>query len=123
MWQWILAVPALGLEALILAAASALIPLAVRGSDLTIAMFAGAVISATLVAASASSALPLVLSGWVVYIALTVMSRRRPQESAQRRRLGTLLALTRTAFTDRLKAAGGPRRPRPRQRIPATGAR
>ena len=66
------------LEALILAAAAALIPLAARGSDLTIAMFAGAVLAATLVAAPTSSALPLVLSGWAIYIALTLMSRKRP---------------------------------------------
>ena len=71
--------PALGLEALILAAAAALIPLAVRGSDLTIAMFAGAVLAATLVAAPTSSALPLVLTGWAIYLALTLMSRKRPQ--------------------------------------------
>ena len=64
---------------MILAAAAALIPLAVRGSDLTIAMFAGAVLAATLVAAPTSSALPLVLSGWAIYIALTLMSRKRPQ--------------------------------------------
>ena len=50
-WQWVLGVPALGLEALILAVVAACIPLAVRGSDLTIAMFAGAVLTATLVAA------------------------------------------------------------------------
>ena len=66
-WQWVLGMPALGLEALILAAAAALIPLAVRGSDLTIAMFAGAVLAATLVAAPTSSAVPLVLSGWAIY--------------------------------------------------------
>src|SRR5262245_56483469 len=126
-WEWLLGVPALGLEALILAAAAALIPLAVRGSDLTIAMFAGAVLAATLVAAPTSSALPLVLSGWATYLALTVMSRRRPQESAERHRFRALLSLTRTGFADRLKAVGGQRRPRPksrpRQRIPAAGAR
>jgi hypothetical protein len=122
-WGWLMSVPALGLEALILAAAAALIPLAVRGSDLTIALFAGAVLSATLAAAPASSALPLVLSGWAIYLTLTVMSRRRPQEAGERRTLGTVLKLTRTGFTARLKAVGGQRRPRPRQRIPAAGAR
>ena len=126
-WGWLVSVPALGLEALILATAAALIPVAVRGSDLTIAMFAGAVIAATLVAAPASSALPLVLSGWTIYLALTVMSRRRPQESVERHRFGALRSLTRAAFTDRLKAVGGQGRPRartrPRQRIPAAGAR
>jgi len=127
LWQWVLGAPALGLEALILAVVAACIPLAVRRSDLTIAMFAGAVLTATLVAAPTSSAAPLVLSGWAIYLALTVMSRRRPQESADRRRFGAVLSLTRTAFADRLKAVGGPRRPRPksrpRQRIPAAGAR
>jgi eukaryotic-like serine/threonine-protein kinase len=124
-WQWILAVPALGVEAVILAAAAALIPLAVRGSDLTIAMFAGAVLSATLVAAPASSALPLVLSGWAIYAAVTVRSRRRPQEAVDRHRFRALRSLTRKTFGDRLKAVGGQRRPRPRQRqrIPAAGAR
>ena len=89
-WQWLLGMPALGLEALILAAAAALIPLAVRGSDLTIAMFAGAVLAATLVAAPTSSALPLVLSGWAIYIALTLMSRKRPQVESEGRTIGTV---------------------------------
>jgi eukaryotic-like serine/threonine-protein kinase len=122
-WGWLLSVPALGLEALILAAAAALVPVAVRGSDLTIALFAGAVLSATLAAAPASSALPLVLSGWAIYLTLTVMSRRRPQQAGERRTLGTVLKLTRTGFTARLKAVGGQRRPQARQRIPAAGAR
>jgi Protein kinase domain len=122
-WQWLLGMPALGLEALILAAAAALIPLAVRGSDLTIAMFAGAVLAATLVAAPTSSALPLVLSGWAIYIALTLMSRKRPQVESEERTIGTVLRLTRARFADRLKAVGGPRRPRSRHRIPAAGAR
>ena len=122
-WQWLLGVPALGLEALILAAAAALIPLVVRGSDLTIAMFAGGVLAATLVAAPTSSALPLVLTGWAIYIALTLMSRKRPQVETERRTLGTVLKLTRARFADRLKAVGGQRRPRPRQRVRAADAR
>jgi hypothetical protein len=126
-WAWLLAVPALGLEALVLAAAAALIPLAVRGSDLTIAMFAAAVLTATLVTAPASSALPLVLTGWAIYLTVTVMSRKRPREAGERHTLGTVLKLTRTGFADRLKAVGGQRRPRPkarpRQRVPAAGAR
>ena len=126
-WAWLLAVPALGLEALVLAAAAALVPLAVRGSDFTIAMFAGALLSATLVVAPASSALPLVVTGWTIYLAITVMSRRRPREAAERHTLGTVVKLTRAGFADRLKAVGGQRRPRPkarpRQRIPAAGAR
>ncbi len=121
-WQWLLDTPALGLEAVILAAAAALIPLAVRGSDLTIAMFAGTVLAATLVAAPASSALPLVLTGWAIYIALTLTSRKRPLVETERRTIGTVLKLTRVSFADRLKAVGGPRRPRPRQRVRAADA-
>jgi hypothetical protein len=125
--QWLLGVPALGLEALIFAVAAALIPLVVRGSDLTIAAFAAAVIAATLVAAPASSALPLVLSGWAIYAALTIMSRKRLREAADRHTLGTVVRRTCTRFADRMKAVGGPRRPRPRprprQRVPAANAR
>jgi Protein kinase domain len=115
-WQWLLGMPALGLEALILAAAAALIPLAVRGSDLTVAMFAGAVLAATLFAAPTSSALPLVLSGWAIYVALTLMSRKRPQVETEKHTFGTVLKLTRAGFANRLKAVGGPRRPRPGSR-------
>jgi len=86
-------------------------------------MFAGAVLSATLVAAPTSSALPLVLSGWAIYISLTLMFRKRPQVESEGRTIGTVLRLTRARFADRLKAVGGPQRPRPRQRIPAAGAR
>ncbi len=124
-WHWLLGVPALGLEALILAAAAALIPFAVRGSDLTIAMFAGALLTATLAAAPTSSALPLVLSGWAIYVALTLMSRKLPRDDTERRTFGAILRVTRAGFADRLKVVGGQRRPRPRprHRIPAAGAR
>jgi hypothetical protein len=122
-WQWLLGMPALGLEALVLAAAAALIPLAVRSSDLTIAIFAGAVLAATLVAAPMSNAFPLVLSGWAIYITLTLMSRKRPQVESEGRTIGAILRLTRARFADRLKAVGGLRRPRSRQRIRAAGAR
>ena len=122
-WAWLLGVPALGLEALILAVAASSLALVVRRSDLTIAMFAGALLSATLLAAPNASAVPLVLSGWAIYLALTVMSRRRPPETAQKRRFGSVLTLTRARFADRLKAAGGPRRPRPRQPVRAADAR
>jgi hypothetical protein len=115
-WAWLLGVPALGVEALILAVAASSLALVVRGSDLTIAMFAGALLSATLVGAPNVTAAPLVLSGWAIYVALTVMSRRRPQEAAQKRRFGTVLTLTRAGFSNRLKAVGGPRRPRPGSR-------
>jgi eukaryotic-like serine/threonine-protein kinase len=122
-WAWLLGVPALGMEALILAVAASSLALVVRRSDLTIAMFAGALLSATLLVAPNASAVPLVLSGWAIYLALTVMSRRRPPETAQKRRFGAVLTLTRARFADRLKAAGGPRRPRPRQPVRAADAR
>jgi hypothetical protein len=125
-WAWLLGVPAFGLEALILAVAAASLGLVVRGSDLTIAIFAAALLSATLVAAPTVTAAPLVLTGWATYFALTVMSRRLPWESAQRHRFGAVLKLTRTGFADRLKAVGGPRRPRPkrpRQPVRAADAR
>jgi hypothetical protein len=122
-WQWLLAMPALGLEALILAAAAALIPLAVRGSDLTIAMCAGALLTATLVAAPNVSAVPLVLSGWAVYVALTLSSRKHPHEATERRTLGTVLKQTRMGFANRLEAAGGPRWLRHQQRFREADAR
>ena len=129
-WQWLLGVPALGLEALILAAAAASLPLVARGSDLTIAMFAGLVLAATLVAAPAASAIPLVATGWTIYLALTLMSRRRPQVASRKRRFAAVLSQTRAHFADRLKPAGGPRWPRaqrprarrPQQRIRGVGA-
>ena len=95
----------------------------VRGSDLTIVMLAGALLSATLLGAPNVSAAPLVLSEWAIYAALTVLSRRRPQEAAQKHRFGALLTLTRTGFADRLKAVGGPRRPRQQQRFREANAR
>ena len=122
-WPWLLGLPALGLEALILAAAAALIPLAARGSDLTIAMFAGALLAATLVAAPTASAFPLVVSGWAIYLALTLVSRTRPREATEKRTLGTVLKRTRAGFADRLKAAGGPRWPRHQQRFREADAR
>ena len=122
-WPWLLGLPALGLEALILAAAAALISLAARGSDLTIAMFAGALLAATLVAAPNVSAFPLVVSGWAIYLALTLVSRSRPREATEKRTLGTVLKRTRAGFADRLKAAGGPRWPRHQQRFREADAR
>jgi hypothetical protein len=122
-WPWLLGLPALGLEALILAAAAALIPLAARGSDLTIAMFAGALLAATLVAAPNVSAFPLVVCGWAIYLALTLESRTRPREATEKRTLGTVLKRTRAGFADRLKAAGGPRWPRHQQRFREADAR
>jgi eukaryotic-like serine/threonine-protein kinase len=113
-WQWLLSVPALGLEALILALAAASLPLVARGSDLTIAMFAGLVLAGTLIAAPTAGALPLVFTGWMLYVVLTMMSRRRPQEASKRRKVGAVLRQTRRNFADRLKPAGGPRWPRAR---------
>ena len=122
LWQWLLATPALGLEAAILAIAAASLPLVARGSDLTIASFASLFLAATLVAAPEVSALPLVLCGWVVYVALTVLSRRIPERTAQRHTFGALAKQTCARFLDMVKPVGGPRRPRPQQRFRGAGA-
>jgi hypothetical protein len=111
-WQWLLEAPPLGLEALILAAFATALPIVGRRSDLTIAVFGAALLAATLLAAPAASALPLVLSGWATCAFLAVRSRQRGEEPAPQPSLGTLLAQTRALFTDRLKAVGGQRRPR-----------
>jgi len=121
-WQWLLATPALGLEAAIVAVAAASLPLVARGSDLTIASFAALFLAATLIAAPAVNAFPLVLSGWAVYAALTVMSRRLPERIAQRHTLGALAKQTCARFLDRVKPVGGPRWPRPQQRFRGAGA-
>ncbi|HKB21013.1 MAG TPA: hypothetical protein VKC65_08375, partial [Gaiellaceae bacterium] len=125
-WAWLLEMPALGLEALILAVTAAALGRVVRGTDLTIVLFVGGLLSATLLAAPNANAVPLVLTGWATYLAVTVTSRRAPRETAHRHKIGAVLTLTRTGFADRLKAVGGPRRPRrrdPRQPIRAAGAR
>jgi Protein kinase domain len=106
-WQWLLGMPELGLEALVLGVAASSLSLVARASDLTIAAYASVLLTATLVAAPTVSALPLVVTGWTIYLALTLMARRRPQEAAKRRRVGTVLAQTGRHFTDRLKAGGG----------------
>jgi hypothetical protein len=119
-WQWLLGAPELGLEALILGVAAGSLSLVARGSDLTVAASASVLLTATLVAAPTVSALPLVLTGWTIYVALTFMSRRRPDQSPKRHRLGALVTQTRARFTNRMKAAGGPRWPRattPQQRF------
>jgi len=119
-WHWLLQTPPLGLEALILAALATALPIVVRRSDLTIAVFGATLLAATLLAAPSGPALPLVLSGWATCVFLAVRSRRRGEEPLPQRSLGTFLAQTRALFTDRLKAAGGQRRPRGRpQRWPA----
>jgi len=115
-WHWLLQAPPLGLEALIFAALATALPIVSRRSDLTIAVFGALLLAAILLAAPTASALPLVLSGWATCVFLAVRSRQRGEEPVPQRSLGTFLAQTRVLFTDRLKAAGGPRRP---QRWPA----
>jgi hypothetical protein len=114
-WQWLLGMPELGLEALVLGVAAGSLSLVARGSDLTIAAFASLLLTATLVAAPTVSALPLVLTGWTIYLALTLMSRRRPQEAAKKRKVGTVLKQTR-----RLLRTAVPRVPGETSRFPRT---
>jgi hypothetical protein len=119
-WAWVLATPALGIEALLLAVAAASLPLAARASDLTIATFAAGYLAATMLAAPAVSPVPMLICGWAMYAALTVMSRRLPARATKRRTLGALATQTRARFTDSLKAGGGPGWPpraRPQQRF------
>jgi len=126
-WSWLLATPALGVEALLLAAVAAALPLVARQGDFTIAIFVGALLVATLVAAPEAAAVPLVVTGWVTYLVLTLRSRREREASSDVRSLGTLLGQTRARFADRLKAAGGQRWPqaqrRSASRIRQAGAR
>ena len=110
-WQWLEATPALGIEAVILGVAAGSLALVARGADLTIASFVGCLLAGTLLVAPDIPAFPLVVTGWATYLALTVMSRRLPERSLERRTFGTLLRQTRAHFSDRLKAAGGPRWP------------
>ena len=111
-WQWLLNNPALSIEALILAATAGALPYVTRRGDLSIAAFAAVLLAATLLAAPRAGTVPLVLTGWLTYFALTVQSRRLPEQAGERRRLGTVLRQTRALLRDRLKAAGGPRWPR-----------
>jgi hypothetical protein len=111
-WQWLVATPALGIEAVILGVAAGSLALVARGADLTIASFVGCLLAGTLLVAPDIPALPLVVTGWATYLAVTVMSRRLPERSLERRTFGTLLRQTRADFSDRLKAAGGPRWPK-----------
>jgi hypothetical protein len=115
-WQWLLAAPALGIEALLLAVAAAALPLVARSSDLTIATFAAAFLAGTLLTAPSVNAAPLLVTGWSFYAAATVMSRRLPERTAKRRSFGAIAAQTCARFTDRLKAGGGPGWPRTRTR-------
>jgi hypothetical protein len=115
-WQWLEAAPALGLEALILGLAAGSLALVARGTDLTIASFAGCLLAGTLLVAPHVPAFPLVVTGWVTYVALSVLSRRLPARTGKRRTFGALLTQTCAQFADRLKAGGGMRRPPRRSR-------
>jgi eukaryotic-like serine/threonine-protein kinase len=123
LWQWLLDNPALGIEALILAATAGALPHVTRRADLSIAAFAAALLAATLLAAPRTGAVPLLLTGWVTYLALNVQSRRLPERVVEQRRFGAVLAQTRALFRDRLKAAGGSRWPRPQERFGQADAR
>jgi hypothetical protein len=123
MWHWLEATAALGLEALILGLAAGALVLVARGTDLTIASFAGCLLAGTLLAAPDVAALPLVVAGWITYLTLTVMSRRLPERAGKRRTFGAFLTQTSAHFADRLKAGGGMRWPRSSTRFRHAGAR
>jgi Protein kinase domain len=106
-WRWLQATPALGLEALILGIAAGSLVLVARCADLTIATLVGCLLAGTLLVAPEAAALPLVATGWITYLAVTLMSRRQPERSAKRRRIGTYLRQTGAQFGDRLKPGGG----------------
>jgi hypothetical protein len=121
-WQWLLSSPALGIEALILAATAGALPHLLRRADLSIAAFGAGLLAATLLAAPHAGAVPLVFAGWITYLVLTVQSRRLP-ERLEQGSFVTLVAQTRALLRDRLKAAGGQRWPRPQGRFRQAGAR
>jgi hypothetical protein len=122
-WEWLVATPALSLEAAILGVAAGSLALVARGADLTIASFAGCLLAGTLLAAPDVAAFTLVVTGWTTYLALTVMSRRLPERVARRRGFVALVTQTRAHFTDRLKAGGGVRWPRSSTRFRHANAR
>jgi hypothetical protein len=111
-WHWLEATPALGLEAVVLGIAAGSLVLVARGADLIIAALVGCLLAGTLLVAPDAAAFPLVATGWITYLAVTLMSRRLRERAARRRTLGAFLRQTGMHFTDRLKAAGGPRWPR-----------
>ena len=121
-WHWLEATPALGLEALILGLAAGALVLVARGTDLTIASFAGCLLAGTLLVAPDVAALPLVVTGWITYLTLTVMSRLLPERAGKRRSLGTFLTQTHAHFADRLKVVGGPGWPRVSSRVSRRGS-
>jgi len=122
-WHWLHATPALGLEALILGLTAGSLVLVARGTDLTIASFAGCLLAGTLLVAPDTAAFPLVATGWITYVALTMISRRLPERAGKRRSFGALLTQTRAHFADRLKAGGGMRWPFSSTRFRHAGAR
>jgi hypothetical protein len=94
-----------------------------RWADLSIATFAAGLLAATLLAAPGAGAVPLVFTGCLAYVALTVQSRRLPERALEPRRLGTYLTQTRALLSDRLKAGGGPRWPGSQGRFRQADAR
>jgi Protein kinase domain len=100
-WHWLEATPALGLEALILGIAAGSLVLVARGADLKIAAFVGCFLAGTLLVAPQAAAFPLVATGWITYLALTLMSRRQPERASRRRTFGAFLRSTK----DSLRAA------------------
>jgi Protein kinase domain len=122
-WRWLEATPVLGLEAVVLGLAAGSLAFVARRSDLAIASFAGCLLAGTLLVAPDVVALPLVVTGWLTYVALTVRSRRLPERAGKRRSFGAFLTQTRAHFADRLKAGGGMRRPRTSTRFRHAGAR
>jgi hypothetical protein len=122
-WEWLVATPALSLEAVVLGLAAGSLALVARGADLTIASFAGCLLAGSLLVAPEVAAFPLVLTGWTTYAALTVRSRRLPERAARRLGFGALLGQTRAHFVDRLKPGGGLGWPPRHQRFRQANAR
>ena len=81
LWQWILAHPELGIEAVILGVAAGALPHVTRRADLSIAAFAALSWRQRCSPPRRPSALPLVFTGWSRILALTVQSRRFRSES------------------------------------------
>ena len=97
-WHWLEATPALGLEALILGIAAGSLVLVARGADLKIAAFVGCLLGGTLLVAPEAAAFPLVATGWITYLALTLMSRRQARARGSQAQSRHLSATDRCAF-------------------------
>jgi hypothetical protein len=106
LWQALLGARALGLEALVLAAAAAALPYVVRGGDPVIAAFGAVFLATALLVAPRADAVSIVLCGWTICVALTVQSRRAG-ETDRSYTFGTLWSQTRSLFHSRLKPGGG----------------